>query len=427
VPTAERVTGSTGVWSYKGKAARLLAVAEPQGDPLSEAELSLIWAGQRFPAGALTGAGGGTVEVLNPGRKGGASGPDFRDAVVRIDGAEARGDVELHLRASYHLQHGHHLDPAYDGLVLHVVFRDDAGGSSPLACGGRVPVAAFEPWLKARSEDIASWLVAPPLWQEPCHDAGARLGTAAVAAEVRRAGEERFRARVRTLAAAVAREGPDEALWQALLDAFGYGGDREGFARLGRALPYALLAGIAAAHPGDEEAVVRAALLAVAGLVPAPDLAAMLPPALSPPLRNIASRPANRPERRLAGAAALALPAGAGGRALASVREARDGAAMLRAWARPAAGVGPSRATEVLLNAVLPFAAAVEPGIAERCLDLAGALPALPPYGKTAFLEANLALPGRRRFARRALEQQGLLALHAGWCTQGGCGRCPLS
>ncbi|HXH22576.1 MAG TPA: hypothetical protein VNN10_11135, partial [Dehalococcoidia bacterium] len=84
-------------------------------------------------------------------------------------------------------------------------------------------------------------------------------------------------------------------------------------------------------------------------------------------------------------------------------------------------------AVEVLLNAVLPFAAAVRPELEGRCLELAASLPALPPYGKTAFLEANLAPAGRRRTTRTPLEQQGLLALHAEWCSQGGCGRCPLS
>jgi hypothetical protein len=57
---------------------------------------------------------------------------------------------------------------------------------------------------------------------------------------------------------------------------------------------------------------------------------------------------------------------------------------------------------------------------------LVAALPPLPPYGKTRFLEANLKLDGRR-FVQRTLEQQGLLAYQGEWCARGGCGRCPLS
>ena len=46
-----------------------LRIAEPPPDPLSEADLSLLWAGQRFPAAALATPDGRPVTVLNPGRK----------------------------------------------------------------------------------------------------------------------------------------------------------------------------------------------------------------------------------------------------------------------------------------------------------------------------------------------------------------------
>ncbi len=403
---------------------------EPTG-PISEADLSSIWQGQRYPPGALSGPGGEAVTVLYPGRKGGGPGPDFRDAVVRVGGEERIGDVELHVRATSYQQHGHHLDPAYDRVVLHVVFEDDGGGATSLACGERVPIAAFAPWVTARSADIAAWLQAPPLWSEPCRGAAARLGPGRVAEEVRAAGVARFRGRGLALSAAVAREGPDEALWQAILDALGYGGDRDGFRRLGRALPAALLSQIAPAGV-EREDIIFAALLAVAGLAPAPDLASRLPPPLAPALRPLASRPANRPERRLAAAAAIFAARGGSlsGRAAASVAGAGDAASLIHAWSprpRSGAAIGAARASELLLNAVLPFVAATVPELSERCLALAAALPALPPYGKTRFLEDNLRGEDNRRPVRAALDQQGLLGLQAEWCSRGGCGRCPLS
>jgi hypothetical protein len=403
--------------------------------PLSEAELAYIWQGQRYPPGALS-AAAGPVRVLFPGRRAGGAGPDFRDAVIEVAGRQRRGDVELHVRASNYLQHGHHLDAAYDSLVLHVVFEDDAGGWSPLPCGERVPVAAFAPWVRAREADIAAWLQAPPLWREPCQGAAAHLGEG-VRLAVRAAGEGRFRARVGALGAAVAREGEGEALWQALLEALGYGGDRQGFVRLARALPAALLREVTWGAPDAEEEA-RAALMAVAGLgsAPAPGVRG-LPPALSPPLRAARGRPANRPEARLAAAACLfvRLAPDLPSRALANVMAARDARSLLAAWTVPArrsgrgcaGALGTARATELLLNAVLPFAAAVRPDLLTHCLDLAAGLPALPPYGKTAFLEANLAPAPGRRPVQGALDQQGLLALHAEWCSRGGCGRCPLS
>jgi hypothetical protein len=140
-------------------------------------------------------------------------------------------------------------------------------------------------------------------------------------------------------------------------------------------------------------------------------------------------RPANRPQLRLAGLAKIVKRAsgrGEGGLsalALASVQEAESAKALLARWCAPP-GIGPGRAQELLLNAVLPFAAAV--GLETETHDLLQGLPAAPSYGKTAFLEANLR-PERGRIARNALQSQGMLAYVAEWCSQGGCGRCPLS
>jgi hypothetical protein len=397
-----------------------LRVAEPQADPLTEADLAAIWEGQRYPPGSLLHADGSAVEVLHPGRRGRGSGPDFRDAAVRQDGREQRGDVELHVRASYFLQHGHQFDPAYDRLVLHVVFADDVGGLSPLPGGGRVPVASFAVWVNERAADIASWLRRPPLWHEPCHDATARLGIARVRSELGRGGSERFRARAEALAREAALEGPDEALWRALMEALGYGGDRAGFSRLARALPAAFLMQVLSR---GVQGAVYATLASVAGL--AAPLEGLSP--LSPPLRRAGGRPANRPEARLRAAAALlaAGPQGLAARALTDVGEIERPSALVRRWQPPP--LGTARATELLVNAVLPFVAGCAPETAGRCLEIAGRLRPNAPYGKTLFLERNLAPSPGKRAAASALEQQGLLELHASWCSRGGCGRCPLS
>jgi Protein of unknown function (DUF2851) len=93
--------------------------------PLSEAELATIWEGQRQPPGSLTTSDGVPVRALHPGRRNEGPGPDFRDAVLLIGGERRQGDVELHLRAGAFYQHGHHRDPAYANLVLHVVYESD--------------------------------------------------------------------------------------------------------------------------------------------------------------------------------------------------------------------------------------------------------------------------------------------------------------
>jgi hypothetical protein len=417
---------------------RWLRIAEPSAGPISEADLSLLWQGQRFPSAALQTADGRRVRVLYPGRLAGGAGPDFRDSVVVVGGARRLGDVELHVRASAFQQHGHHLDAAYDRLVLHVVFLDDSGGNTCLANGESVPVASFAPWVERRSADVAAWLTRPRLWQDPCRSAPARLGEEAVRREIAGAGLSRFRSRARVLADEASSRGPEQALWRALLEALGYGGDRAAFVALSERLPARQVRAIGEKYPvmsGRDG--LEGALLAVAGLAATtPDLETLLPPRLDPPIGAVASRPANRPERRLAAAARLLARSGLDlpAYAAATVGRAAGAAELLEAWlvgpppgAREAL-LGPARASEVLLNAVLPFCVAL-PELGLKAESLAAALPPLPPYGKTRFLEENLrgTEAERRRFAASALEQQGLLAYQANWCSQGGCGRCPLS
>jgi hypothetical protein len=104
-------------------------------------------------------------------------------------------------------------------------------------------------------------------------------------------------------------------------------------------------------------------------------------------------------------------------------------ATLVAAWQSAADGdslLGPDRAREIVLNVVLPFGL-LQPVLQDRALELAAALPAGPAYGKTCFLEVNLAPAEGKRAVRRALAQQGLLSLLNEWCSRGGCGKCPLS
>ena len=410
-----------------------LRIAEPPPDPLSEADLSLLWAGQRFPAAALATPDGRPVTVLNPGRLNTGPGPDFRDAVLSLDGEEHRGDVELHVRASAFRGHGHHLDPAYDALALHVVYRADTGGETELHSGRLVPVAALAPWLERRTADLQRWLTAPALWQQPCRDAEAHLGPGAISRVLREAGLARFEARVAALEAEIAVHGEETALWRTLLGQLGVGGDRAGFRRLAERWPPSLARALVAdLSPSDAAALLEDALLALAGLRPLPPvLEGRLPPPIAPPLLAT-GRPANRPQGRLAAFARLFVKAqdDLAAYALAGVAEAASAGELLGRWTMAShsgpALLGRERAQELLLNAVLPFAA-TRPVLRPRVEALLSELGALPAYGKTRFLEANLLRSDGRRRVRSAVEQQGLLGLLDRWCSRDGCGRCPLS
>lgn len=87
--------------------------------------LQYVWGHRLLRPGALATSDGRPVYVIDPGRLNRDSGPDFFNAKVKIDGRMWCGNVEIHVRASDWLRHGHHTDPAYDSVILHVVQHDD--------------------------------------------------------------------------------------------------------------------------------------------------------------------------------------------------------------------------------------------------------------------------------------------------------------
>lgn len=68
---------------------------------------------------------GRTVEILSVGEHNHDAGPDYSHARVRIGGREWVGNIEIHVCSSDWQRHKHHLDKAYDTVILHVVRTAD--------------------------------------------------------------------------------------------------------------------------------------------------------------------------------------------------------------------------------------------------------------------------------------------------------------
>ena len=388
-------------------------VADGRREYASEADLAVVWQGQLLARRSLRTEDGRPLRVIYRGLPAaGGAGPDFRDAVVATPEGPRHGDVELHVRASDFRRHGHHENPAYAGVVLHAVFDAEGEAYTDLPGGGSAPLLVV-PRPSRRSRGRAPALA----WAEPCATAIERLGAAASAATLDRLGEMRFRQKVNgpreRLAAG---ETLDELVWQGLLEGLAYGADREAFRRLAAVVPWDWLAAtLRPLAPGGREAAAK-------GLLDR-GLAAL---AVSPPR---AVRPGNGPERRIAGAAALSVRFAANGPAeallalLALSPPRRAASALVQALSVPRL-IGRGRAVELAANAVLPLAAALAASAVEESHVGAvyGALPLPARYGAVRHL--HRALAPVRLSARR---QQGMLYLLKQYCTQGGCGRCPLS
>lgn len=97
----------------------------------SEAFLQWIWENMLFDYSGLQTACGKALTIFNPGQLNTSDGPDFKHAVLEIDGIIWHGDVELHTKTRNWKLHGHHTDENYNSVVLHVIADHDC---SPVSC-----------------------------------------------------------------------------------------------------------------------------------------------------------------------------------------------------------------------------------------------------------------------------------------------------
>jgi hypothetical protein len=120
--------------------------------------LQKVWLRGDFNRAASVTADGRALRIVHPGKWNLLGGPDFRGARLAFGGErEITGDVEVHLRVADWDAHGHAADPAYDGVVLHVVlFPPDTGRVTRGAGGRQIPVLALLPLLHHDLEEFAA-------------------------------------------------------------------------------------------------------------------------------------------------------------------------------------------------------------------------------------------------------------------------------
>ena len=408
-----------------GNEATLRGIGESRSGGGREMPERLLWKLWKWRAARQsefrTGAGT-RIRVLYPGRSGTAAGPDFRDALLDVEGVGlVRGDVEIHRRQQDWDAHGHGDDPNYSGVVVHGVL--DAGtGETPLHNGASAPVVSLSGLLGgAEDAENADGSAAGELWDLLFRRGFPRPGSAdEAAALLDRAGDERFRRRGALLGKLSSEQGPEQTLYEALLEGLGYRHNQQPFVRLAQAAPVEAI--LRAALPVLEQQrpmVLRHWLLTVAGLNDgAPG---RLPAGLGPAMVRkewhlFRVRPSNHPALRIGGAAELlarhlerGLTAGLAEAthspkllvAALSV-EGRDGTA---------APIGTGRARDLAVNAVLPLLHSLDGGEISPALETYHRFPKL--QGNEVVREmAEQLLPDEwRPLIDSARRQQGLLHL----------------
>lgn len=87
--------------------------------------LHYVWKFRLYDHGKLCTEDGNLLRIISPGLHHRHAGPDFQQAKIQIGETLWAGNVEIHIRASDWMRHGHSNDPAYNNVVLHVVYKND--------------------------------------------------------------------------------------------------------------------------------------------------------------------------------------------------------------------------------------------------------------------------------------------------------------
>jgi hypothetical protein len=85
-----------------------------------------LWKFKKLSGQELKTTEGKEIVIKSLGTHNFFSGPDFFNGRVEIDGQDWAGNIEMHVKASDWYMHGHDEDPAYDNVILHVVWMHDA-------------------------------------------------------------------------------------------------------------------------------------------------------------------------------------------------------------------------------------------------------------------------------------------------------------
>lgn len=387
-------------------------------DAVSERHVQAIWYDAQLRPVNLRTIRGTPVHVIDPGQWNLEAGPDFRDAVLVIGGERRVGDIEIHLRGTDWVTHGHASDPAYSHVIAHVTWH----ASPPLVSGSDLLPAGciricLGDFLRTQLDfspdeiDLAAYPYARlPSTPRPCEAIFSHNIDRALAL-LRMEGERRMQVKARRLKALFIRVGDRaQIFYEEVMSAFGYKQNAASFRALAQTLPWRDM-------PSNPEAAF-VSLSCAAGM----EIARLIP------WRTSNVRPSNSPHRRLEAAAALFA-----GRCpdllidlaacdLMTPVGQHSALELLRA----SKALGERRAAAILANVLVPFALA-EARI-DRVPDSLIPEDVSSPVRLTAFRllgrDHNPAL-----YAGNGLLIQGLIQLHRDYClaVHPDCSTCPLA
>lgn len=411
------------------------------------------------------------LQIIHPGRASNDSGCDFRDAVFAIDGKVIKGDIELHVKSSQWYSHGHHRDPKYNNIVLHVAMWHDSQSPTLLQNGKTVPTVCLSSFLSNSLNELnhRADLSRYPL--PSCPEAMRHLNAESLNKLLTVAGEERFATKITSFQKALNKEEARQVLFRGIARALGYAKNTEPCEELTNRL---LLRFLEKVEP-ETNTVKQAWILGTAGLLPSQrhklqhrliedeeivKLEAIWQSSGVAETMKEADwcffrvRPDNFPTRRLIALSYILVRYGKSGLLQGMLKLVKKTPPQAKHrwlengliiagqgyWAnrfdfgvvkkRSSALLGREKAAEIAINIILPFVyawgeIAVEPKLKKKAAEIYHLYPKLGENELTRYMKQQLLL--KPDVDLSACQQQGLIHIFKTWCRHRNCTECPVA
>jgi hypothetical protein len=375
-------------------------------------------------------------------------------------------------------EHGHHFDPNYNRVILHVVYRNDIKSGTVLQNGCRIPTLALEKYVDIPSKGKIAAVMAGNIPPVPRCRLNHHVDNVSIGQVLDIAGLKRFTLKTGYFREVISREGAGQALYRGIMTALGYTRNKEPMKILAGLVPLQSLETVFQNGRTNEEclAYIQAKLLGAAGLLPSQrgtgrpenntggwiNQLGKTRAASVEKARMSATdwhffkvRPGNYPTRRITAMSYLllryketGLPAGlnekiseaAADNTLQKLEEAliiapgdcRRGYKSYQHDTKvniPAL-LGKERAADIVINVLLPFTAAMgqinkRPEEEENALEIYHRYPAAAENTVVKDMRRKLGINGN--ITRTAQRQQGLLHIFKMFCLPEKCRDCPVS
>jgi hypothetical protein len=180
---------------------------------------------------------GHKLKIIYQGQFNTGRGPDFKNAIIELEGLQQRGDIEIHLRTTDWQAHNHQEDVFYNDVVLHVVLQHNSRyPSTILEDGSAVEILSMQDQL---SEDIQKLLQEHDETQKPAVycDLLSAIDNDRLLSILHQAGMRRFAAKLKRFNTALSLSSFDQILYEGIFEALGYDKNKLNTLHLAQFLP----------------------------------------------------------------------------------------------------------------------------------------------------------------------------------------------